>query len=78
MAPCPHSYLEVDYGNSNPDAARDFLRHYKEYATAIVEGLEAWWVSEGHSLPNTSPADNSALISRLKSLITRIKKLKEK
>lgn len=81
MAPCPHSYLEVDYGNSNPDAARDFLRHYKEYATAIVEGLEAWWVSEGHSLPNQKPApptDSSALISRLKSLITRIKKLKEK
>lgn len=78
MAPCPHSYLEVDYANSNPDAARDFLRNYKEYAAGIVEGLESWWVSEGHSLPEQKPADNSTLISRLTSLITRIKKLKEK
>lgn len=51
MAPCAHAYLEVDYGNSNPDAARDFLRHIDDYARDIADGIESWWTEKGGELP---------------------------
>lgn len=56
-ASCPGAgcYLELGYGNTNTADARFVHEHPQDIARAIADALEAWWLSEGNSLPLISP-----------------------
>ena len=59
-ASCPGTgcYLELGYGNTSIEDARFVHEHPQEIAVAIADGMEAWWLSEGGSLPKTHPTKN--------------------
>ena len=68
---CPGAgcYLELGYGNTNPQDARWVHEHPAEIAKALADGMEAWWKSEGHDLPQQSiPPKEKTLEERVAAL----------
>ena len=56
-AACPGAgcYLELGYGNTNKEDAQFVHERAPEIASAIADGIEAWWMAEGHALPDRNP-----------------------
>ena len=56
-AACPGAgcYLELGYGNTNKADAQFVHERAPEIAAAIADGIEAWWIAEGHALPDKNP-----------------------
>lgn len=54
---CPAIYIEGCFANSNEKDAKWWHENPDAIAKSYADGLEAWWLAEGNSLPNgTKPA----------------------
>ena len=69
-ATCPGAgcYLELGYGNTNVADAKFVHEHPQEIARAIADGIECWWKSEGHALPQVAAPAEKTLEERVKAL----------
>lgn len=71
---CPAIYIEGCYANSNIKDAQWWHENKYEIALSYANALEAWWASEGNSLPNgTTPEPEEKPIAAISTAIINTK-----